>query len=146
MREADDRSGPWLLAGITLFWGLNFVAVKYSVEEVPIWTFRTICLLVGGIGLLGIAKARGPQPPRAARGMAAAGDRGDRQHHRLAHLLRLGTALRAGEPRHHPRLYDAALRHRHLGALAETEDDGTDRDGADLRHRRAGDSAGADLA
>lgn len=59
MREAEDRSGPWLLAGITLFWGLNFVAVKYSVEEVPIWTFRTICLLVGGFGLLGIAKAAG---------------------------------------------------------------------------------------
>jgi drug/metabolite transporter (DMT)-like permease len=57
--EAQDRSGPWLLAGITLFWGLNFVAIKYSVEEVPIWTFRTICLLTGGFGLLGIAKAAG---------------------------------------------------------------------------------------
>ena len=57
--EAPDRSGPWLLAGITLFWGLNFVTIKYSVEEVPIWTFRTICLLTGGFGLLGIAKALG---------------------------------------------------------------------------------------
>jgi drug/metabolite transporter (DMT)-like permease len=56
---AADRSGPWLLAGITLFWGLNFVAIKYSVEEVPIWTFRSICLLTGGFGLLGIAKAVG---------------------------------------------------------------------------------------
>jgi drug/metabolite transporter (DMT)-like permease len=55
----QDRSGPWLLAGITLFWGLNFVTIKYSVEEVPIWTFRTICLLTGGFGLLGIAKAMG---------------------------------------------------------------------------------------
>ena len=56
---AEDRSGPWLLAGITLFWGLNFVAIKYSVEEVPIWTFRSICLLTGGFGLLGIARAMG---------------------------------------------------------------------------------------
>lgn len=59
MSESQDRSGPWLLAGITLFWGLNFVTIKYSVEEVPIWTFRTICLLTGGLGLLGIAKAVG---------------------------------------------------------------------------------------
>ena len=58
-RREADRSGPWLLAGITLFWGLNFVTIKYSVEEVPIWTFRTICLLTGGFGLLGIAKAVG---------------------------------------------------------------------------------------
>jgi drug/metabolite transporter (DMT)-like permease len=58
-RTGADRSGPWLLAGITLFWGLNFVAIKYSVEEVPIWTFRTICLLTGGLGLLGIAKLAG---------------------------------------------------------------------------------------
>jgi drug/metabolite transporter (DMT)-like permease len=55
----EDRSGPWLLAGITLFWGLNFVTIKYSVEEVPIWAFRGICLLTGGFGLLGIAKAIG---------------------------------------------------------------------------------------
>ena len=59
MSEQQDRSGPWLLAGITLFWGLNFVTIKYSVAEVPIWTFRTICLLTGGFGLLGIAKAVG---------------------------------------------------------------------------------------
>jgi drug/metabolite transporter (DMT)-like permease len=58
-RASEDRSGPWLLAGITLFWGLNFVTIKYSVAEVPIWAFRTICLLTGGCGLLGIAKAAG---------------------------------------------------------------------------------------
>jgi drug/metabolite transporter (DMT)-like permease len=58
-RGAQDRSGPWLLIGITIFWGLNFVTIKTSVAEVPIWTFRSICLLTGGIGLLGIAKAFG---------------------------------------------------------------------------------------
>ena len=56
---ARDAFGPALLVGITVFWGLNFVAIKYAVEEVPIWTFRTICLLTGGLGLLGIAKAAG---------------------------------------------------------------------------------------
>jgi drug/metabolite transporter (DMT)-like permease len=55
----QNRSGPWLLAGITIFWGLNFVTIKYSVAEVPIWTFRSICLLTGGLGLLGIGKSAG---------------------------------------------------------------------------------------
>jgi drug/metabolite transporter (DMT)-like permease len=55
----QDRSGPWLLAGITLFWGLNFVTIKTSVEEVPIWAFRTICLLTGGLGLFAIGKLAG---------------------------------------------------------------------------------------
>ena len=54
-----DFFGPALLVGITIFWGLNFVAIKYAVAEVPILTFRTICLLVGGLGLLGIGKAAG---------------------------------------------------------------------------------------
>ena len=59
MSEAKDRSGPWLLLGITIFWGLNFVTIKTSVEEVPIWAFRSICLLTGGLGLLGIGKLAG---------------------------------------------------------------------------------------
>jgi drug/metabolite transporter (DMT)-like permease len=51
--------GPALLLAITIFWGLNFVAIKDAVEEVPIWTFRSICLLAGGFGLFGIGKAAG---------------------------------------------------------------------------------------
>jgi drug/metabolite transporter (DMT)-like permease len=64
---AQDRSGPWLLAGITVFWGLNFVTISTSVAEVPIWAFRTICLLTGGLGLLGIGKLAGSslRVPRA---------------------------------------------------------------------------------
>src|SRR5689334_18332385 len=55
----QDRSGPWLLAGITIFWGLNFVTIKTSVAEVPIWAFRSICPLTGGIGLLAIGRLAG---------------------------------------------------------------------------------------
>src|SRR5262249_35041648 len=67
--RSRDRSGPWLLAGITVFWGLNFLAIKYSVEEIPILTFRTICLSVGGFGLFAIARAAGLslRVPRAER-------------------------------------------------------------------------------
>jgi drug/metabolite transporter (DMT)-like permease len=54
-----DRTGLILLVSITLFWGVNWPAIKLSVDEVPVWTFRSICLLVGGIGLLGICRGFG---------------------------------------------------------------------------------------
>ncbi len=54
-----DRLGLLLLASITLFWGVNWPAMKMAVAEVPVWTFRTICLLVGGLGLLAICRAAG---------------------------------------------------------------------------------------
>lgn len=56
---AADRVGLLLLASITLFWGVNWPAMKIAVAEVPVWTFRTICLLVGGLGLLAISRAAG---------------------------------------------------------------------------------------
>ncbi len=49
---ALPRSGYLLLAGITLFWGANWPAMKIVLGELPIWWFRSLCLLVGGIGLL----------------------------------------------------------------------------------------------
>lgn len=51
----ERRTGILLLVAITFFWGVNWPAMKLSVEAMPVWTFRTICLLVGGFGLLGIA-------------------------------------------------------------------------------------------
>ncbi|WP_395021664.1 DMT family transporter [Dongia sp.] len=56
---ARNRTGFLLLVSITLFWGINWPAMKLSVNEVPVWAFRTICLLVGGIGLLAICRAFG---------------------------------------------------------------------------------------
>ncbi|GAB2178450.1 DMT family transporter [Dongia sp. agr-C8] len=57
--SARHRTGFLLLVSITLFWGINWPAMKLSVNEVPVWAFRTICLLVGGIGLLAICRAFG---------------------------------------------------------------------------------------
>ena len=45
-------TGFLLLAGLTLFWGLNWPIMKVALDEIPVWTFRTICLLGGGSGLL----------------------------------------------------------------------------------------------
>jgi drug/metabolite transporter (DMT)-like permease len=54
--QGADRTGLLLLASITLFWGVNWPAMKLAVAEIPVWSFRTICLLVGGLGLLAICR------------------------------------------------------------------------------------------
>ncbi|WP_303977437.1 DMT family transporter [Dongia mobilis] len=56
-RADNDATGLVLLALITLFWGVNWPAIKLSVNEVPVWAFRTICLLAGAGGLFAIAAA-----------------------------------------------------------------------------------------
>jgi drug/metabolite transporter (DMT)-like permease len=65
----NHRAGFLLLLSITLFWGINWPAMKLSVNEVPVWAFRTLCLLVGGIGLLAICRGFGYSlaVPRAER-------------------------------------------------------------------------------
>jgi drug/metabolite transporter (DMT)-like permease len=52
----ERRTGILLLIAITLFWGVNWPAMKLAVAALPVWTFRSICLLIGGLGLLGIAR------------------------------------------------------------------------------------------
>jgi drug/metabolite transporter (DMT)-like permease len=59
--------GLLLLAALTLLWGGNWPAMKLALREVDPWTFRTVCLLVGGAGLLALARAGGQSlrvPPR----------------------------------------------------------------------------------
>lgn len=51
--------GVALLGALTLLWGVNWPAMKLGLSEVEPWTFRTLCLLVGGIGLLGIGRTGG---------------------------------------------------------------------------------------
>jgi drug/metabolite transporter (DMT)-like permease len=55
----QDRTGLWLLLAITIFWGVNWPAIKLSVNEVPVWAFRAICLAAGAGGLFAIARAAG---------------------------------------------------------------------------------------
>lgn len=48
-----------LLASLSLFWGVNFPMIKLAVTDIDPWTFRTICLGVGGVGLLAIHRLAG---------------------------------------------------------------------------------------
>ena len=59
--SADSLSvtGLLLLAGLTVFWGANWPAMKIVLGEIPVWSFRTICLVGGGGGLLLIARLSG---------------------------------------------------------------------------------------
>ena len=64
------RAGYLLLAGLTLFWGANWPVMKFILEELPVWWFRSACVVVGGVGLLLIARLSGLSlaVPRAERG------------------------------------------------------------------------------
>jgi drug/metabolite transporter (DMT)-like permease len=53
------RAGYLLLAALTLFWGANWPGMKLALAEIPVWWFRSICLICGGAGLLALAWASG---------------------------------------------------------------------------------------
>jgi len=57
--ERLPRQGLFLLAALTLFWGLNWPIMKMVLSEVPPLYFRGACLLLGGLGLLAIARIGG---------------------------------------------------------------------------------------
>jgi drug/metabolite transporter (DMT)-like permease len=65
--------GLLLLAALTVLWGSNWPAMKVAVRELDPWTFRTVCLLVGGGGLLALVRAGGHSLaiPRRERGPLA---------------------------------------------------------------------------
>jgi drug/metabolite transporter (DMT)-like permease len=48
-----------LLAGLSLFWGLNWPIMKVVLSEMPVLPFRALCLLGAGPLLLAIALLRG---------------------------------------------------------------------------------------
>jgi drug/metabolite transporter (DMT)-like permease len=58
-RCESAAKGVLLLALLSLFWGLGWPAMKVVLGEVRPWTFRTICLLAGGGGLLAVARLAG---------------------------------------------------------------------------------------
>lgn len=56
-----------LLAKLTLFWGVNWPVMKFALGEIPVFTFRALCLSGGAAGLLLVARLlrqplRVPQP------------------------------------------------------------------------------------
>jgi len=59
VRGRPSREGIVLLASLTLFWGVNWPAMKLAVAGIDPWTFRVLCLAVGAAGLLGWARATG---------------------------------------------------------------------------------------
>jgi drug/metabolite transporter (DMT)-like permease len=56
-RAALSRTGVVLLVMITLFWGVNWPLMKYTLTEFPVWTFRAMCVAGGAAGLFAIALA-----------------------------------------------------------------------------------------
>jgi drug/metabolite transporter (DMT)-like permease len=46
------RLGWLLLAAIALFWGTNWVAIKISLVDIPIWQYRAITCFVAGGGFM----------------------------------------------------------------------------------------------
>jgi len=52
-------TGYVLLCALTLFWGLNWPTAKIALGEIPVWTFRSLCLVVGGLGILAIVRLNG---------------------------------------------------------------------------------------
>ena len=57
--KALPRKGIVLLISLSIFWGLAWPAIKISVSEIPPWTFRMYCLVLSGVGILILAKAKG---------------------------------------------------------------------------------------
>jgi drug/metabolite transporter (DMT)-like permease len=53
------KLGFVLLIFLSLFWGFNWPMMKIGLREIPVWTFRTLCLFLGGFGFLCLAKTNG---------------------------------------------------------------------------------------
>lgn len=53
------RQGLMLLAALSLFWGANWPIMKMVLSEVPPLYFRSVCLLLGGVGMLVLARVTG---------------------------------------------------------------------------------------
>lgn len=47
-----SRAGLLLLVMLSIAWGVNWPAMKLALQEIPVWTFRTLCLTLGGGTLL----------------------------------------------------------------------------------------------
>ena len=57
----------WVLVALTLGWGFNWPMIKLALSELPVLSFRSVCLLGGAAGLFAIA-ASARLPLRVPRG------------------------------------------------------------------------------
>ena len=48
-----------LLLILSIVWGTNWPLFPFAVREVSVWTFRAVAVLIAGVALLAVAKARG---------------------------------------------------------------------------------------
>jgi drug/metabolite transporter (DMT)-like permease len=51
------RAGLALLVLLTVFWGFNWPVMKFTLAEIPLWSFRAVCIAGGAAGLFAIAAA-----------------------------------------------------------------------------------------
>ena len=66
-RQGFPASILWVLVALTLGWGFNWPMMKLALSELPVFSFRSICLLGGAAGLFAIA-AYARLPLRVPRG------------------------------------------------------------------------------
>jgi len=57
--EVSLAGGVLLMISLSILWGANWPAMKAAVAEIPILTFRVICLYVGGFGMYLLARLGG---------------------------------------------------------------------------------------
>jgi len=53
------RSTWWLLATLTLGWGMNWPMMKIALAEFPVWTFRCLSVVAGGAAMFAVARLSG---------------------------------------------------------------------------------------
>src|SRR5690625_2331172 len=58
-RSESHTTGYLLLFALGLCWGVNWPAMKSAVGVMPVWDFRTACLIFGGLTTLALARAYG---------------------------------------------------------------------------------------
>ena len=66
-QQTLPRSTWALLAVLSLGWGCNWPLMKLALAEIPIWTFRSLCVMAGAAGIFAIARLarHALLPPRA---------------------------------------------------------------------------------
>jgi len=66
-QQTLPRSTWALLVVLSLGWGCNWPLMKLALAEIPVWTFRSLCVMAGAAGIFAIARVAGHalMPPRA---------------------------------------------------------------------------------